>query len=83
MNEKAIAAIEMEGRIASAWKKLSGGLKELGEVLEDVIEPDQPELFPLDSSGIVSDVSTVLDETGRRLNRLTERAAGERKGGER
>ncbi len=71
-----IAAIEMEGRVAAAWKKISGGLADLASVIEDVLEPKQSDLFPLDSGAVMTDVRTVLNETERRMARVAEHAGG-------
>ncbi len=74
MSEK-IAAIEMDGRIGAAWKKVSNGLQELSTIYDEVAEPKQSDLFPLDVSGVVDSLQIVICETKRLVKRLATRVS--------
>ena len=65
--ETEIVRLETTGEIARGWKAIAGGLAIVNKVIDDLLDPDQSDLFPLDPSDFAEEISQVLDETARRV----------------
>lgn len=62
-----IVRIETRGEIARGWKAIAGGLALVNKVIDEIVDPQQADLFPLDPAEFADDLNQVLEETTRRV----------------